>query len=778
MSKFASEFRRFANNACLYGKTCFQSKRKMAFNSAWYKKNYAVPFGQNAFAHYLKEGMKRHYCANAYFSPFRYLMANPDVRQAGIDPFLHAVRFGSKEHRESAAMQDAAQMPEAQYQEACRVQDERMAAQFDPKTKKLIVYLEPYIPQINGGIMCITNYCCDIRGMPEIDGAVTLLATAPSAHNTFADYTMFDARDHVYRFTQLSAYFTEVESLILHIPDCEIYRFLVNVQPEQIAWLQGIPDLQINLLDQNNELMPPPKTCDLLRFLTDNITMTCAHAAYANALQRSTYGVPVHFIPANKNVKYHIYPFEQKENLLVLSPDQHPGREGIIGKILENFPELRVVEIQNMAFNDYLDLIGRAKWVFSFGEGYDGYTIESLLSNTISFTLFNDVFFAPGFVPWPNMFESASQMSEQIVDMMKRLSDRESYMAFLEKTKAACFISCGGVDYLECLRRFYAHAYDYPMEPLLLEREERIEQKPLISSVMAVQGDGRFLSEQIESILGQTYSHTELLIYDRGNCEMLRTYEGRENVRIIRGEACSDNEALEALIREAKGAYIAISDQDDIWRSDKLEQLVMHIDGQAFCFGDVDEIDENGWTSNNGGYWNVTKKEKLCTIKGSMMPLDCPPACSLLVERGAALQAMPFPSSRLPAVWWLILGVQLEGGIGHFLDRRVASFRFHERKTHLAQLEPFSYARSLVETMETIAVRYGECLSPENRREIEFCRNTMSICLLFMNYAGGQTLKLFEKAGIRFSNRMMKRFFEEAREIETRHSCTGEGELQ
>lgn len=761
MSKFASEFRRFAKNACIYGKTCFQSKREMAFNSAWYKKNYAVPFGQNAFAHYLKEGMKRHYCANAYFSPFRYLMANPDVRQAGIDPFLHAVKFGSKEHRESVAMQDAAQMPEAQYQEACRVQDERMAAQFDPKTKKLIVYLEPYIPQINGGIMCITNYCCDIRGMPEIDGAVTLLATAPSAHNTFADYTMFDARDHVYRFTQLSAYFTEVESLILHIPDCEIYRFLVNVQPEQIAWLQGIPDLQINLLDQNNELMPPPKTCDLLRFLTDNITMTCAHAAYANTSQRSSYGVPVHFIPANKNVKYHIYPFEQKENLLVLSPDQHPGREGIIGKILENFPELRVVEIQNMAFSDYLDLIGRAKWVFSFGEGYDGYTIESLLSNTISFTLFNDVFFAPGFVPWPNMFESASQMSEQIVDMMKRLSDRESYMAFLEKTKAACFSSYVGVDYLDCLRRFYARQYDLPFEPVQQEREARMKRKPLVSVLLTTSGNEDCLRNTLQSILLQSYEPIELLIYDRGSAgetgKTLDEYAERASVRIIRGEKVKKNKAFEELVQLALGEYIAIAEPGDQWERDKIAFLLEHIDRQAFCYGDVE-----GGDGRMEICWRE-KRAKIPSVRGCIHPNRTVPACGLMITKEAAVQALPYSTDELPVGWWIVLHTLLFGGCGHYADGIVA-------RVGADALKPIQN-ESIAKAMADILHRHHERLSPENEREISFCMNNARLMEVLGHFFHAGVCEMFEQSDALFTH---KRLEDLKQEIQKMLELTGQ----
>lgn len=122
----------------------------------------------------------------------------------------------------------------------------------------------------------------------------------------------------------------------------------------------------------------------------------------------------------------------------------------------------------------------------------------------------------------------------------------------------------------------------------------------LVSVIMPSYNTGRFISESIESVIGQTYRNWELIIVD--DCSTDETREVVEKYisdkRIIfvenlvnSGAAVSRNRAL----KMARGRYIAFLDSDDIWLPDKLARQVRFMAANDYCFSYTcyEEIDEN-----------------------------------------------------------------------------------------------------------------------------------------------------------------------------------------
>ncbi len=107
--------------------------------------------------------------------------------------------------------------------------------------------------------------------------------------------------------------------------------------------------------------------------------------------------------------------------------------------------------------------------------------------------------------------------------------------------------------------------------------------RPLISVVIPVYNRDKYLDESISSVFAQTYDHWELILVDDGSTDAsyemelayaakhpdkIRcvTHEGRAN----RGISASRNRGS----REARGAYVACLDSDDMWVPTKLEHQV------------------------------------------------------------------------------------------------------------------------------------------------------------------------------------------------------------
>ena len=113
-----------------------------------------------------------------------------------------------------------------------------------------------------------------------------------------------------------------------------------------------------------------------------------------------------------------------------------------------------------------------------------------------------------------------------------------------------------------------------------------------ISVVMATYNGGRYLREQLDSIIGQTYPFCELIVQDDGSkddtmailndyaarCPAMKVYVNDSGKHGINGNFFS------AMAR-AMGDYIAICDQDDVWESEKLRWQAEAIGDKAMCTG-------------------------------------------------------------------------------------------------------------------------------------------------------------------------------------------------
>lgn len=105
-------------------------------------------------------------------------------------------------------------------------------------------------------------------------------------------------------------------------------------------------------------------------------------------------------------------------------------------------------------------------------------------------------------------------------------------------------------------------------------------QQPLVSVLMPLYNDAKFVAASIESILQQTYQHWELLIVNDGSTDnskdvvlsfkdsRIRYFENDEN----RGIVYTRNRLLSL----AKGDFIANLDSDDIAYPKRLEEQVEH----------------------------------------------------------------------------------------------------------------------------------------------------------------------------------------------------------
>lgn len=124
----------------------------------------------------------------------------------------------------------------------------------------------------------------------------------------------------------------------------------------------------------------------------------------------------------------------------------------------------------------------------------------------------------------------------------------------------------------------------------------------MVAILMSTYNGAHFLKEQIDSILGQTYTDFQLMIRDDGSsddtCDLIRAYDD-PRIQLFQENNLGPCGSFFSLVRKASDAdYLFFSDQDDVWFPEKLETMLAQIRKYDACpamvFSDFSMIDENG----------------------------------------------------------------------------------------------------------------------------------------------------------------------------------------
>src|SRR5258708_33278527 len=96
----------------------------------------------------------------------------------------------------------------------------------------------------------------------------------------------------------------------------------------------------------------------------------------------------------------------------------------------------------------------------------------------------------------------------------------------------------------------------------------------MISVCMAVFNGRRYLEEQLRSILTQLANDDEVIVVDDcsvdGSVDLIRHIDDPRITLLLNNANSGPTASFERAFSLAKGKYIFLSDQDDIWKPDKV----------------------------------------------------------------------------------------------------------------------------------------------------------------------------------------------------------------
>jgi GT2 family glycosyltransferase len=196
---------------------------------------------------------------------------------------------------------------------------------------------------------------------------------------------------------------------------------------------------------------------------------------------------------------------------------------------------------------------------------------------------------------------------------------------------------------------------------------------PLVAICMATHRPGvELLRKQIQTIRDQTHGAWICLICDDASdpesLEAIETaIEGDPRFVLIRnpgrvGFYLNYERALAAVPAEAD--YVALADQDDAWRPDKLHTLLGAVEDRALAYGDMRIVNERG-DELSPTYWSERRNNY--TDPASLLVGNTVTGAASLFRADLLDRVLPFPPERGDAYHdhWIALVAMHSGGLGY-----------------------------------------------------------------------------------------------------------------
>jgi len=202
----------------------------------------------------------------------------------------------------------------------------------------------------------------------------------------------------------------------------------------------------------------------------------------------------------------------------------------------------------------------------------------------------------------------------------------------------------------------------------------------LVSIVIRTYNRSAIVAGAIESALSQTYRPLEIIVVDDGSTDgtgaVVQRYGDR--VRYIRQAHAGVAPALNSGIRQARGAYVAFLDDDDLWRERMVERTVKsleaagdgvgvaYVGSRYFVGNDTDRLFDPGWTGRSGDIFDAL-------IENNFIPIN-----AVLIKK-RCLEAVGGCDDGLRGYedWDLFLRIALAGFAYLYIDDPLALIRLH-----------------------------------------------------------------------------------------------------
>ncbi len=212
-----------------------------------------------------------------------------------------------------------------------------------------------------------------------------------------------------------------------------------------------------------------------------------------------------------------------------------------------------------------------------------------------------------------------------------------------------------------------------------------------IAIILSAYNGSKYIREQLNSIISQTYNDWKLFVRDDGSgdttAEILKEYKskhpGKINIIFDNLGNIGAKKSYTKLINCVNDAdYIAFSDQDDVWHPKKMETLLIRIkktegpeNYPAAVFSDLEIVDEY-LKPVSDSFYSYTKLSPKIVDSNVLLFRNVVPGCSMMINKKLASHITWIPDAAVMHDYWIILAAHFLGKIS-YVNIPLVKYRQH-----------------------------------------------------------------------------------------------------
>ncbi len=211
----------------------------------------------------------------------------------------------------------------------------------------------------------------------------------------------------------------------------------------------------------------------------------------------------------------------------------------------------------------------------------------------------------------------------------------------------------------------------------------------MISVCMATHNGERYIKNQIDSILAQIGDKDELIISDDGSNDrtvsIIKSYNDAR-IKLLSFQQPKNSKSgsqkgfvyasrnFEHSLNYAKGDYIFLSDQDDIWYPDKIIKMLSALKTNDIVKHNLSIIDENGLIEKEYFYDSQQQRKRNWFHLIKYLPFR---GCCLGFRRWVLEASLPFPDRCLQHDSWIGIVARYKTARFFYIEDPLIYHRIH-----------------------------------------------------------------------------------------------------
>jgi glycosyltransferase involved in cell wall biosynthesis len=242
-----------------------------------------------------------------------------------------------------------------------------------------------------------------------------------------------------------------------------------------------------------------------------------------------------------------------------------------------------------------------------------------------------------------------------------------------------------------------------------------------VDIVLATYNGMQYLEPQLKSIFSQDYSNFKLIISDDysfdSTVEIIYKYcavsTSKYSVLGSTGKNLGVIQNFNHLLFNSFGNYSFLSDQDDIWLSDKMSnslQLIQSLESRwgadtpILVHTDLVVATEKLETVSHS-FWRSQNLDPTCNSLRQLLMRNHITGCTVVINKALRELALPIPQYAFMHDWWLGLVAAAFGKIA-YLKQPTVLYRQHQKNQVGAQSQKWRYISSRLQQPQRIREYY------------------------------------------------------------------------